>query len=130
EPETELLDARPSKGNAVLEVAVDEDVALRRRNQIIRKGLGPDVVKVASDAERRKRLGPSRACLCVDAAGDRHGRRERNPLRHVSRAQSGYAPKWAAHKSSPNAGRQSVDSFETSRQGARCLPRARHTAAG
>jgi len=70
ESEPELLDASPNKRNALLQVAVDEDVALRCRNPIIRKPLAPYLVQVACDAKRRERFGPVGIALTESASGN------------------------------------------------------------
>ena len=58
ELESEFLDAGANQRDVGLEIAVDQDVPLRRRDQVVREPLAADVVEIAGDPERRKRLGP------------------------------------------------------------------------
>jgi hypothetical protein len=70
EAESELLDARAQERHGLDEVAVDEDVALGRGDEVARQPLAADVVEVAGNAERRKRLRPIRRTLRACPAGD------------------------------------------------------------
>src|SRR4030088_753601 len=63
EPESQSFYTGPNEGNARLEIAVDENVALRRGDEIIRKAFASDVVETPGDAEWRKWLGPVRTVL-------------------------------------------------------------------
>src|SRR5262249_21729120 len=56
------------------EIAVDEDVALWCGDEIVREPLAADVIEVARDVERRKRLGPLRRVLGRWTAAKRHRR--------------------------------------------------------
>src|SRR5207237_222931 len=76
ELEAELLDAGANQWDVRLEIAVDEDVALRRRDEVIRQPFAADVIQIAGDPERRKWLRPVGAILRRRPVGDRR-RRER-----------------------------------------------------
>src|SRR5262245_49322778 len=56
--EPELLDAVADQRDIRLEIAVDEDMAVWRRNEIVCEATASDVIEVAGDLERRKRLRP------------------------------------------------------------------------
>jgi hypothetical protein len=56
--ESEFLDAGPNQWNTRLEIAVDEDVALRTGDEIISEAFAADVVQIAGDMEWRKWLDP------------------------------------------------------------------------
>jgi len=63
ELEPELLDARFDQRNVRLEIAVDEDVPLRRGDEIVRQPFAADVVQIPGDAKCGERFGPVRALL-------------------------------------------------------------------
>jgi len=52
----EFIDAGRNERQRLLEVAVDEDVALRRGDEISREVFGADAVEVPRDLMRRKGL--------------------------------------------------------------------------
>jgi hypothetical protein len=58
ELEAELFDARTNERDVFLEVTIDQNVTLRRRDQIVCEALAADVVQVADDPERWKRFDP------------------------------------------------------------------------
>ena len=60
ELEPEPFDARAELRNRLDEVAVDEDVALRRSDKVARQVLRTDVVQVPGDAEGREGFRPRR----------------------------------------------------------------------
>ena len=58
ELEPQLFDAGLDERDVRLEIAVDENVALRRGDQIVRESLASHVVQVSGDLERWEGLGP------------------------------------------------------------------------
>src|SRR6185437_13445785 len=70
ELEAEVLDARFELRDVLLEVAVDQDQAVRRRDEVAGEGSGADVVEIPGDMEGWKGLGPRR----IDLRGDGQGR--------------------------------------------------------
>ena len=56
--ETEFFDTRGNHRHIGLEIAVDEDVAFWRGDQIARKSPAPYVVQIARDAKRWEGLRP------------------------------------------------------------------------
>jgi hypothetical protein len=61
--EAERLDRRTNQRNGFLEAAVDQDVPVVRRDQIRRQRLRADVIHIADDSMRRKRVvGNRRNC--------------------------------------------------------------------
>src|SRR3954451_6700427 len=58
ELETQLFDARSNERDVRFEIAVDENVPLRRGDEIVREPLAADIVQISGEAKRRKRLGP------------------------------------------------------------------------
>jgi len=57
-------------GDVLLEVAVDQDQSVRRRDEVAGEGFGADVVEIPGDMERWKGLGPRR----IDLRRERQGR--------------------------------------------------------
>ena len=70
ELESQLLDARLDHRHVRLEVTGDEDVTLRRRDQIVRETLASDLVQVLGDPERGVWLGPVRGALRFSFVGE------------------------------------------------------------
>ena len=62
ELEAELLDAGANEREVVFEIAVDEDVALRGRDQVVREGFAADVVEVTGEVEWGKAVVQSGTC--------------------------------------------------------------------
>ena len=60
ELEAKLPDTRPNLWDVGLEVAVDEDVPLGRRDEVAREPLAADVVEVLRDPKRRELVRPDR----------------------------------------------------------------------
>src|SRR6185295_12784904 len=58
ELEAELLHAGPNHWHTLFEITVDENMSLRRRDQITRQPLASDVIEIVRDFERRKRVSP------------------------------------------------------------------------
>jgi len=58
ELEAEFFDAGLNQWNVSLQIAVDEDVALRSGDEIVREAFAADVVEIAGDVKWRERLGP------------------------------------------------------------------------
>ena len=58
ELEAEFFDAGLEQRDVGFEIAVDQDVALRRGDQKTGQALAANVVEIAGDAEGRKGLGP------------------------------------------------------------------------
>ena len=58
--EAEGLDASADQRDRGFKTAVDEDVALRRDDEIGGEIFAADVIEVAGDAEGRERIGPGR----------------------------------------------------------------------
>src|SRR4051812_42464699 len=73
ELEPELLDAGSDERDIRFEIAVDENVPLRRGDQIVRQPLAADVVEIARNAEGWKWLRPVRVVLRGNRAGERQG---------------------------------------------------------
>ena len=76
EVEAEGFNALLDEGRAGFEVAVDEDVALGRDDEIGGEVLAADVIEVAGDAEGREGLGPGgglEGLLCGESGGTRRG---------------------------------------------------------
>src|SRR5215471_4469577 len=69
ELEPELLYACPDERHILLEIAVDQDVTLRRGDQIIGETLAADIVDIPGDFERRKRFRPVIRLGMQSAAG-------------------------------------------------------------
>ena len=72
--ESELLDALLDRLRGVANTAVDEDVSLRRRDQIGREVVASDPVDVPDDFERWEGLGP--LWIVLDSAFSRKTRNE------------------------------------------------------
>src|SRR6185437_12064477 len=70
ELEAEVLDARFDLRDGLLEVAVDQDQPVRRRDEVAGEGSGADVEEIPGDMERWKSFGPRR----IDLPGDGQGR--------------------------------------------------------
>ena len=67
--EAEALDALADGGHILLEVAVDQDVALRRGDQIHGEVRRPDVIEVAGNLEAGNGAVPVRVSLRAGDAG-------------------------------------------------------------
>ena len=68
--EAEAFDALADRGHILLEVAVDQDVALRCGDQIDGKVRRPDVIEVAGDLEARDGAVPIRVSLRACGVGE------------------------------------------------------------
>ena len=68
EVKAQLLDASANLRRRAFEVAVNQNVALRSRNQIRSQVFAPDVVQVSGDAKRPLRSSPVRPLLRRQAA--------------------------------------------------------------
>ncbi len=69
ELKSQFFDAVANQRDGGFETAVDEDVALRRGNQVGGEALAPDVVDISDDAIRRERVCPVRSSLCEGTPG-------------------------------------------------------------
>ena len=58
ELEPELFDTGANHWNIRFQIAVDEDVTLWRRDEIVREAFAADVVQIAGDVKWRIRLRP------------------------------------------------------------------------
>jgi hypothetical protein len=66
--ESELFDTSLEQRHICFQIAVDQNVALGRRDQITRQPLAADVVQVARDVKRRERFGPVGIVLSENTA--------------------------------------------------------------
>jgi hypothetical protein len=71
ELESQFFDAGSNQRYIRFEIAVDEDVPLRRGDEIVREPFAADVVEISGDAKRRKRLGPFSVSLRQQAGNCR-----------------------------------------------------------
>ena len=77
EMKSQFLHAFPDERRGSLETAVDQDVSLRRRDQVGGKPSTSDVIDVARYPERRKRLSPFGRGLGKQTAGESQGQDQR-----------------------------------------------------
>ena len=81
----------PDHRHGTLEIAVDQDIALRCRDQVRSESFAADVVNVAYHTVRRKRFGPGRVVLSNRASRNgqtAHGDTEE----HKDKSIRGYRP--------------------------------------
>src|SRR5947209_11419025 len=67
EAESKLFNAVSNQRDRIFQAAVDEDVAFGGRDQVRAQSLAADVVDIADDVMRRKRLCPFGIGLCHTA---------------------------------------------------------------
>ena len=58
EAESQVFDVLPDRGDGAFEIAIDENVALRCRDQVGGQVFAADVIDIGDDLVRWKRLGP------------------------------------------------------------------------
>jgi hypothetical protein len=86
ELEAQLLDARADHRHVGFEIAVDEDVALGRRDQIARQPFAADVVEVSGNSERRERLRPIGGAAMTPLLVREHSKRRGHQVRRFEEA--------------------------------------------
>src|SRR5271154_7249870 len=74
--ETEFFNTRGNHQHIGFEIAVDQDVAFWRGDQIARKSPASYVVQIARDAKRRKGFRPIRTGLGGHAASERKNKNQ------------------------------------------------------
>src|ERR1700730_4510383 len=78
--EPKLLDAVADEGNRTVQVRIDENVALRRDDQVRRQVLAAHVVKVVGDAKGRNGRGPIRVLLSLQHRREQDQQCQERPL--------------------------------------------------
>jgi hypothetical protein len=79
--EPQLLHARANLRRRRFEVGVDQDVPVRRGDEVCRQVLTADIVEIVSDLERRQRRRPLRIDFRECSAGEKQGE-EREEAAH------------------------------------------------
>src|SRR4051812_5854560 len=86
ELESQFFDARSNERYVRFEIAVDENVPLRRGDEIVRQSFAANIVQIFGDAVRWKRLGPFSVSLRQQAGNCRtESDHDRGETRAVAR---------------------------------------------